>query len=174
MSVHIFGIRHHGPGCARALRAALQELQPDIVLVEGPPDAHAVLPLLTHEQMRPPVALLIYRPDSPGHAVYYPFTIFSPEWQALHYALHSAIPVRFMDLPQALWLAQQPATEPTSKTAAETEPAKEQEKTSPAQEVATPVIPDQEQTPEQQQERLHSDPLALLAEAAGYTDHELW
>jgi len=33
MSVSIFGVRHHGPGCARSLRAALKKLQPDIVLV---------------------------------------------------------------------------------------------------------------------------------------------
>ena len=39
MSVQIFGIRHHGPGCARSLRGALKALKPDIVMVEGPPDA---------------------------------------------------------------------------------------------------------------------------------------
>src|SRR5437588_12818355 len=87
VSTHIFGIRHHGPGCARSLRAALEELQPDIVLVEGPPDAQEVLPLLTNEQMQPPVALIIYAPEEPKRAAYYPFTHFSPDWQALHYAL---------------------------------------------------------------------------------------
>ena len=34
----IFGIRHHGPGSARSLRAALEQLRPDAILVEGPPD----------------------------------------------------------------------------------------------------------------------------------------
>ncbi len=48
MSLHIFGVRHHGPGCARSLRTALETLKPDIVLVEGPPDAQSVLPLLVH------------------------------------------------------------------------------------------------------------------------------
>ena len=43
----IFGVRHHGPGCARSLQAALEQLKPDIVLVEGPPDAQDALPLLT-------------------------------------------------------------------------------------------------------------------------------
>jgi hypothetical protein len=65
LSIHVFGIRHHGPGCARSLRAALEELQPDIVLVEGPPDAQGVLPLMMHEGMQPPVALLIYAADTP-------------------------------------------------------------------------------------------------------------
>ena len=84
MAVHIFGIRHHGPGCARGLRTALERLAPDIVLVEGPPDAEPALPLLAREELKPPVALLIYAPDTPRRAAYYPVTYFSPEWQALH------------------------------------------------------------------------------------------
>src|SRR5262249_41427630 len=108
MSVHIFGIRHHGPGCARSLRGALEELRPDILLVEGPPDAEAALPLLMHKKMDPPVALLLYVPEAPSRAVYYPFTHFSPEWQALRYALGRRIPARFMDLPQAVQLAREP------------------------------------------------------------------
>ena len=35
--VHLFGIRHHGPGCARSLLRALDELRPDCILIEGPP-----------------------------------------------------------------------------------------------------------------------------------------
>ena len=105
LSIHIFGIRHHGPGCARSLRLALEELQPDIVLVEGPSDARDVLPLLIHQDMQPPVALLVYAPDKPHLAAYYPFTSFSPEWQALSYALNHQLPARFIDLPQAIQLA---------------------------------------------------------------------
>src|SRR5262245_52933982 len=101
MSLHVFGIRHHGPGSARSLLQALEALQPDCLLVEGPPDAVDAIPLLAHAQMRPPVALLIYRPDQPQTSAFYPFAIFSPEWQALQYGLARNIPVRFMDLPQA-------------------------------------------------------------------------
>jgi hypothetical protein len=108
MSVHLFGVRHHGPGCARSLRAALERLAPDIVLVEGPPDAHDALPLMREATMRPPVALLIYAPDAPGQAVYYPFARFSPEWQALDYALGVGVPARFIDLPIAVRFAQGP------------------------------------------------------------------
>src|SRR5215207_8788221 len=100
MSVHVFGIRHHGPGSARSLGAALDALAPDVVLVEGPPDADALLALAGDAAMRPPVALLLYVPDEPRRAVYYPFAIFSPEWQALHFALTNGIPARFIDLPQ--------------------------------------------------------------------------
>ena len=81
-TVRLFGIRHHGPGCARSLLRALEALQPDCLLVEGPPDGESVLPLLTEETMRPPVALLVYAPDEPRRAAFYPFAEFSPEWQA--------------------------------------------------------------------------------------------
>ena len=99
MNVQIFGIRHHGPGCARSLRGALQALKPDVVLVEGPPDAASVLPLLAQEEMKPPVALLIYPPDEPQRAVFFPFAAFSPEWQALRYAFDKHISAHFIDLP---------------------------------------------------------------------------
>ena len=103
--ISVFGIRHHGPGSARSLRQALESLRPDIVLVEGPPDANELIPLAAYREMTPPVALLIYLPDQPLRAVYYPFTAFSPEWQAIQFALASKVPVQFMDLPQAHQLA---------------------------------------------------------------------
>ncbi|ENB7696318.1 hypothetical protein ABIN28_002284 [Escherichia coli] len=98
-TVHLFGIRHHGPDCARSLRKALETLQPDCLLVEGPPDGESILPFMQHEQMQPPVALLIYAPDDSHHAAFYPFAAFSPEWQALRYGFEQNIAVRFMDLP---------------------------------------------------------------------------
>lgn len=101
MSVHVFGIRHHGPGSARSLLRALTSLAPDLVLVEGPPEADALLPLAAHAEMQPPVALLVYDPADPRRAVHYPFATFSPEWQAIRYALGGGVPVRFFDLPQA-------------------------------------------------------------------------
>ncbi|MCR4414752.1 MAG: DUF5682 family protein, partial [Thermoguttaceae bacterium] len=122
MSVCVFGIRHHGPGCARSLRWALESLEPDIVLVEGPPDAEAVLPLASDAAMTPPVALLVYPPEAPQRAVFYPFAVFSPEWQALRYAFQRGIPVRFMDLPQCHRLAIDEAEKDES---AETEPTLE-------------------------------------------------
>jgi len=69
------------------------------VLVEGPPDAQAVLAALLSDNMQPPVALLSYCPDEPQRAVYHPFAVFSPEWQALRWALEKQVPVSFIDLP---------------------------------------------------------------------------
>jgi hypothetical protein len=103
--LHFFGIRHHGPGSARSLVRALKAVRPDIVLIEGPPDANDLLPLAAHAGLEPPVALLIYLPERPQAAVMYPFASFSPEWQALRYALEHAVPLRFIDLPQSLRLA---------------------------------------------------------------------
>ena len=101
MSVTVFGIRHHGPGSARSLREALRALNPDVVLIEGPPDANDLIALAADTQMSPPVALLVYLPDEPKRAVYYPFAEFSPEWQAIQYGLTQKVPVRFIDLPQS-------------------------------------------------------------------------
>ena len=44
-STVLYGIRHHGPGSARSLREALTGLEPDVVLIEGPPEADALIPL---------------------------------------------------------------------------------------------------------------------------------
>ena len=41
----------------RSLRAALGRLQPDLILIEGPPEADALLPLALAEGMTPPLAL---------------------------------------------------------------------------------------------------------------------
>jgi hypothetical protein len=178
VTTHLFGIRHHGPGCARALREALDRLNPDIVLVEGPPDAHGVLPLLTHPAMKPPVALLIYAPDAPAHAVYYPFTTFSPEWQAMSYALTRNIPARFIDLPQSVRMAQE--------MAAATDESVETAEIAETPVVDTPMALEVKAVPEMlpaadavaeaspDAPAVRDDPLAMLAEAAGYADHELW
>ncbi len=94
----VFGIRHHGPGSARHLRMALAQMDPDMVLVEGPGEADKLLPLLQEADMKPPVALLVYRPQALDAFGYYPFAEFSPEWQAFRFALGRRLPVRCIDL----------------------------------------------------------------------------
>lgn len=165
MPLSIYGIRHHGPGCAKALRAALQCHPPAILLIEGPPDADDVLPLIAHDDMTPPVALLVCRPDDPRRAVFYPFAIFSPEWQAARFALDRRIPVRFIDLPVAHRLADDAARHGI---AAEAEPS---ESRPPA---AEPPADDEHRAAQPPADDRARDPLAALAMAAGYDDHELW
>ncbi|MEM9984420.1 MAG: DUF5682 family protein, partial [Bacteroidota bacterium] len=100
----VYGIRHHGPGSARRLVEALREQPPAAILIEGPPEADSLISWVTHPGMEPPVAILVYRPDRPEHAVYYPFARFSPEWQAMRLGQEMGIPIHFIDLPPAyLW-----------------------------------------------------------------------
>lgn len=145
MSVSVFGIRHHGPGSARSLKIALEQLQPDIVLVEGPPEGEEVLAFASHSDMKPPVALLAYVPDKPEEAVFYPFAIFSPEWQAILYAHKNEIPVKFMDLPLMHKFALDLAEKEKQK-AEQFEPLKEP----------------------------GNNPLDFIAQAAGFSDGEVW
>ncbi|TYQ26255.1 DUF5682 family protein [Pseudanabaena sp. UWO310] len=151
--VHIFGIRHHGPGSARSLVQSLASLQPDLILVEGPPEAQALLPLAIHAEMQPPVALLVYAPDCLENSVYFPFATFSPEWQAIQYGFQNNIPVRFMDLPQAHCLAMKES----ATSAIEEDPQK------------TP-----DPMPHTTLEISRRDPLGWLAEVAGFSDGESW
>ncbi|HEX2118279.1 MAG TPA: DUF5682 family protein, partial [Acidimicrobiales bacterium] len=144
MAVRYFGIRHHGPGSARSLDVALDEWRPDAILVEGPPEADDLVPLAGSDEMRPPVALLVHVVDKPRRAFFWPFAAFSPEWRAIQHGLRHGVPVRFIDLPAAIWLA-------------------------PARRFSTPAEEDEE--PERPR---HRDPLAQLASAAGYADVERW
>ncbi|MEV0450707.1 DUF5682 family protein [Streptomyces sp. NPDC050600] len=101
----LLGVRHHGPGSARAVAAALDAGRPKAVLIEGPPEADALVALAADQEMRPPVALLAHAVDDPGRAAFWPMAEFSPEWTALRWALDHGAEVRFVDLPAAHTLA---------------------------------------------------------------------
>jgi Family of unknown function (DUF5682) len=103
----VLGIRHHGPGSARSLVGALEELRPDCVLIEGPADASELLAFVADTGTQPPVALLAYAAADPSRSVFYPFARFSPEWQAAAWALAHEVPVSFIDLPAAELLAEE-------------------------------------------------------------------
>ncbi|MFI5902705.1 DUF5682 family protein [Streptomyces cyaneofuscatus] len=149
----LLGVRHHGPGSARAVRAALDAARPAAVLIEGPPEGDALLPLAADPQMRPPVALLAHAVDDPGRAAFWPLAEFSPEWVALRWALAHDVPVRFIDLPatHSLALKEPVGDQPGEQPGEETAPA-------PGGEEATPRV----------------DPIRVLAETAGYDDPERW
>lgn len=101
----LLGVRHHGPGSARAVRAALAAHRPKTVLLEGPPEADAVAHLVGKAGLRPPVALLAHVAGEPGRSAFWPLAAFSPEWVALLWAQEHGVPVRFIDLPAAHTLA---------------------------------------------------------------------
>ena len=165
--VTIVGVRHHGPGSARSMLRALDQLKPQCLLIEGPPDADEVLAYAAKPEMQPPVAILVHAVQTPHDAVYYPFAEFSPEWQAIRWAQANSIPTRFMDLPQ--WhripmeaarikdlLAAQEAKAAASEKGGPSPDAVEQQV-----EAAASVSPD-------------PDPLNQLAQAAGFDDGERW
>lgn len=169
----LLGVRHHGPGSARAVRAALDAARPRVVLIEGPPEADALVPLAADEDMRPPVALLAHAVDEPGRSSFWPFAEFSPEWVAIRWALAHGVPARFIDLPASHTLAwgreEAAAAEPGGPTS---RPDEATEETAPGEETASgeDAIPAEGGA----DEALRGDPLAALAEAAGYDDAERW
>ena len=198
-TVRLFGIRHHGPGCARSLLRALEAMQPDCLLIEGPPDGESVLPFVLESGMCPPVALLVYAPDDSRRAVFYPFAEFSPEWRALRYGLGQSLPVRFMDLPIAHQFGLDKAFEDECRAKEEalrdaegrtkTDAAEGTEATASgaqAPENTATLAPEQPEGGDtgdtdgnaggeaSAQEDVYGDPLDWLGRAAGYGDGEAW
>ena len=153
MSIHVLGIRHHGPGSARNVRDFLEALKPDIVLVEGPQEADGILEWMPHEELKPPVAILVYQPENLQHASFYPFAEFSPEWQAILYARTRKIHVRFMDLPASHYFALKENEEEEEKI---TDTNTGSENSGNAHQI------------------LERDPMVFLANAAGFADRENW
>jgi hypothetical protein len=149
--LHILGVRHHGPGSARMVLRALRQIKPDAVLIEGPPDAAEIVSLAAEPAMVPPVALLVYNPELPSDASYYPFAEFSPEWQAIRWGLANKSQVRFIDLPQSL--RPEKATKGDAASEEETRAASAESEPPAARRI---------------------DPLEALAHAAGFADGEAW
>ncbi|MFE1249244.1 DUF5682 family protein [Streptomyces sp. NPDC058735] len=157
----LLGVRHHGPGSARAVRAALEEARPRVVLIEGPPEADALIPLAADEEMRPPVALLAHAVDEPGRSAFWPLAEFSPEWVAVRWALEHGVPARFIDLPATHTLAWQ---RPQDGAGGEGEAPLD----------AEPADPEGDGESGRGPHDVRIDPLGVLAEAAGHDDAERW
>lgn len=104
----VFPVRHHSPACALHVRRLIQERRPSIVLIEGPRSFNQLIPLLTHESARMPLAIYTYsveRASEEGsaarHAAYYPFCDYSPELVALRGAAELGVSAKFIDLDYA-------------------------------------------------------------------------
>ena len=190
MATYILGVRHHGPGSARRVRERLEALRPDLILVEGPPEAEELLGQVAREGMKPPVALLAYEPTNPQNAVFYPFAAFSPEWQAMLYAATQGTELHFFDLPLIYRLAQtevkaeetseaSPSEAPTDEATEElsTPPTEQTESSTSATdeeslvEVSAALPPDEE---ELEDAFTSPDPFDVLAEIDGLSDGEVW
>jgi Family of unknown function (DUF5682) len=96
---HVLGIRHHGPASARNVLDYLHAIQPDCVLIELPEQCSPRLQDLAKQGFEPPVALLLYNEKDLQEAAFYPFAAYSPEWQAIIWAVQQHVEVRAIDLP---------------------------------------------------------------------------
>lgn len=152
MATHLLGIRHHGPGSCRNVASYLEELKPDLILLEGPPEADGLLKDVVDPQMVPPVALLAYQPDAPQNAVFYPFADFSPEWQTIRYAVRNGVEIRMFDLPLSYSMAlnNDSANDDSAQSVQE------------------------DNSEGSMTDAVKRDPFDYLAEIAGYADGESW
>jgi hypothetical protein len=200
--LRLFGIRHHGPGSAASLVAALDAYRPDIVLLECPADGEAALATLRDAALVPPVALLLYNPKQQGQASFLPFAAFSPEWQAVQWCFREGAHVRCFDLPMSLRFGLDNAMVSGSSDAGASPPSPLSEKGEgePDDNLHPTLIPEQEPKapgspspfsergpapegsreaptlaePPTESEEIEGDPVAYLARLAGYTDSEQW
>ena len=192
MPERIYGVRHHGPGSARAVVRALTAHPPEVLLVEGPPEADDLVRWVADGGLEPPVALLGYAVDDPGRAAFWPFAVFSPEWQAIRWAVTNGVRIRFFDLPYAYRVAPGVATAPAAPSVddamlpsgarglrgaaiAAGAAFRSGEVPGPGAPAApadsTPAVPGDSEAPRPVRP---VDPIGELAAAAGYDDPERW
>ncbi len=158
LQINVYGIRHHGPGSARALLRALERQPPDVLAIEMPADLQDSIGILSHADLQPPVALAAFEPERVEPALYYPLAAFSPEWVAMRFCVERGIPIQAMDLPATLMIGFG-QREQAKRRAANTNSA-------------TASAP--ELNRDQSAAELQKDPLGVLAALAGYTDTERW
>ena len=101
----IFGVRHLSPAGGWHLRRLLDQVKPELVLVESPSDLTDQIPHLTRPETTPPIAILAYTKTSPVRSILYPMAEYSPEYQAILWAYENGAQCRFMDLPSDVFLA---------------------------------------------------------------------
>ena len=111
MALHVLGVRHHSPACARRVEAALRKIRPRHILIEGPADFNERLCELTEpwrgledpgvrQAHRLPLSLFTwYRSEERTFSSWTPFCRHSPEWVALSQGKELGAQVRFFDLP---------------------------------------------------------------------------
>ena len=105
--VNVFGVRHLSPAGAWHLRRYLDQVRPELVLIEGLADATELIPQVTRKGTKPPIALLAYTDSLPVRTLIYPLAKYSPEFQAMCWADEHDTTVEFIDLPSDIFLALQ-------------------------------------------------------------------
>lgn len=99
MSVLYYGVRHLSPAGAYHLCQTLDEINPDLVLIEGASDLNDMLPFLCHSDIKLPIAFLCYTKTYPIQTIRYPLAEYSPEYQGVLWAYRNGKKCKFIDLP---------------------------------------------------------------------------
>ena len=103
--MHLFPVRHHSPRASVVVRAFLDAVQPEMVLIEGPIDATPLIDVLADKDTEPPIAILGFRTDdTPGSALW-PFASYSPEYVAIRWAQQHGRRAAFIDIATGTSLA---------------------------------------------------------------------
>ena len=93
-----FGIRHFSPAGAYFLRQFLDEIKPALVLIEGPADFDFLIDDIVSKKLVPPFAIMAYTKEAPIDTILYPFAEYSPEYQAILWAMENNKECHFFDL----------------------------------------------------------------------------
>ena len=104
-AVNFAPIRHHSPACAWMLRAMIAEMQPEVILIEGPCDLDHHIPMLAEADTVPPVAIVAMGEvgnSGPRPVTYYPLSAHAPEFIAIQCGTAMGTDLRFMDLPSSV------------------------------------------------------------------------
>ncbi len=98
-SITFVPVRHHSPACAMAVKRLAATKKFAAVLIEGPSDFNVRKKelLLSHTL---PFAIFSYFTTSENHRIgaFYPFSEYSPEWQAIQVAVQQDSLFQFIDL----------------------------------------------------------------------------
>lgn len=164
MTITILGIRHHGVGSATHVLQRLQEIQPDMIMIEGPPEITDVLKYIGHEGLVPPVSIMVYDQTDPKTSVFYPFSSFSPEWVAAEFANKNGIALRAMDMPANVNLQMKADIIHQEKETALTEDNDTDDADSPDTEMFIQIAEAMEKR----------DPIYQLARHSGFENGEKW
>ncbi|MBX3249174.1 MAG: hypothetical protein KF901_18490 [Myxococcales bacterium] len=98
-ALHVVGVRHHSPACARLVAHVIREVRPRHVLIEGPADWNERLDELRLDHTLPIAIFTFERGPARDHASWTPFCNYSPEHVALKVADEVGAAARFFDLP---------------------------------------------------------------------------
>src|SRR6185437_13868791 len=102
--LNVFGVQHLSPAGAWHLRRYLEQLKPELVLIEGLSDASELIPQITRKGSKPPIALLAYTDSLPVRTLIYPLARYSPEFQAMCWADAHDVEAEFIDLSSDIFL----------------------------------------------------------------------